>query len=98
MVAAAGTQAFERLRTGHFVDEVQVDIQNRLSTSFVEHDMLVPDFFKQCAGFGGHIAKLPDLQNQKQGRIKRQSVAERTDLLPPRFVKKSRRERYVILA
>ena len=46
-------QTFERLRAGHLVDEVQIDVQDRLSTCFGENDVFVPDFFKQRAEHGG---------------------------------------------
>ena len=50
-LAAGEAQAFERLRAGDFVHEVQVDVQNRLPARLVVNDVLVPDFFKQRAGF-----------------------------------------------
>ena len=53
-LAAGEAQALERLRAGHFVDQVQVDVQNRLPAGLVVDDVLVPDFFEQCAGFRAH--------------------------------------------
>ena len=45
-LAAGETEALERLRAGHFVDQVQVDVQNRLPAGLVVDDVVVPDFFE----------------------------------------------------
>ena len=50
-LAAGEAQALERLRAGHFVDQLQVDVQDRLLARLGEHDVVVPDFLEQaCAG------------------------------------------------
>ncbi len=53
-LAAGQPQALERLGAGDFVHQVQVDVQDRLPAGLVVDDVLVPDFFEQRAGFGGH--------------------------------------------
>ena len=40
------SQAFEGLRAGYFVNEMQINVQNGLFVGFGEHDVLVPDFVK----------------------------------------------------
>ena len=50
-LAAGEAQALERLRAGHFVHQVQIDVQNRLPARLVVDDVLVPDLFKQRAWF-----------------------------------------------
>jgi hypothetical protein len=52
-LAAGEAEAFERLGAGHFVHELQVDVQHRLPTLLRVDDVGVPDFLEQRAGFGG---------------------------------------------
>ena len=47
-------QGLESLRAGHFVDEVQVDIEDRLLAAFGVDDVVVPDFLEHCPGKRGH--------------------------------------------
>jgi hypothetical protein len=47
---AALAQAGKGLGGGHFVDEMQVDIQNGRSLGLFGDDMRLPDFFKECFG------------------------------------------------
>ena len=44
--ATRQTQALKRLRAGDFVNQVQIDVQNRLPARFVVNDVLVPDFLE----------------------------------------------------
>jgi hypothetical protein len=39
-------QAFECLRAGDFMDQMQIDIKHRLLAGFVVHHVLIPDFFE----------------------------------------------------
>ena len=43
-LAAGQPQPFEGLGAGHFVDQVQVDVQNRLLAGLGVDDVIVPDF------------------------------------------------------
>ena len=46
---AALAQTREGLRRGHFVDQVQVDVQQRRSARLLVHDVGVPEFFDDRA-------------------------------------------------
>ena len=50
-------QAVESLRAGHLVDEVKVDVQQRLAVVGIEHGMACPEFFEKrlCS----HLLSLP---------------------------------------
>ena len=48
--AAGQAQAFERLGAGHFVDQVQVDVEERLLARLGMHDVCIPDFFEHRRG------------------------------------------------
>ena len=53
--AVRGTQAGEGLRGGHLVDQVQVDVEDRLAVLFLD-DVRVPDLVVQgLAGHGLHV-------------------------------------------
>ncbi len=56
---SGNSQAFKRLRAGHFVHQVQIDIQDRLLRRLGMHDVGVPDLLEhrpwiRCAVFHGH--------------------------------------------
>ena len=57
-LAAGEPQSLERLGAGHFVDQVQVDVEDRLPPRLFEHDVVVPDFFKQRARTLAHTSWL----------------------------------------
>ena len=48
--AAGQPQAFERLRAGDFVDQVQIDVEDRLLARLGMDDVVVPDFLEHRAG------------------------------------------------
>ena len=65
-------QRFEGLGAGHLVDELQVDIQDRLLALFAMHDMAVPYLLEHCSGGGSHIgAEILDRQKEKKSALKR---------------------------
>ncbi len=47
-------QALEGLRAGYLVDELQVDVQDRLFAAFRMDNVIVPDFLEHRAGECGH--------------------------------------------
>src|SRR5207249_1185946 len=49
----------ERLRTRHLVDQVTVDIQERLSRRQLRDGVRVPDLFVKCLAHTGSILPLP---------------------------------------
>ena len=61
-LAARDPQSFERLGTGHFVNQMAIDVQNRRLVRFVDDDVLIPNLGEQRArggrgGGGGHAKK-----------------------------------------
>ena len=48
--AASEAEALERLRAGHLVDKLPVDVEDRLPSLVGVDDVIVPDFFKERAG------------------------------------------------
>ena len=48
-LAAGQAQALERLRAGHFMDEVQIDVEDRLLAGFGMNDVAVPDLLEHGA-------------------------------------------------
>ena len=51
-LAARFAQAFKRLRAGHFVNQMAVDVQNGGAVFFGVNDVLVPDFVVEGASHG----------------------------------------------
>ena len=51
-LAAGGAQPFERLRRGHFVHQMAVDIEQAGAVLGLVHQMVVPDLVVQRGGFG----------------------------------------------
>ena len=45
--ATRQTQALEGLRTGHFMNQMQIDINDGLLSGLLMDHMVVPDFFKE---------------------------------------------------
>ena len=64
-LAARGAQAFKRLRRGHLVDQMAVDIEQAGAVFGFVHQMVVPDLVVQRGGFG-HERKLPGIVLRKQ--------------------------------
>ena len=54
-LAAGQPQAVERLRRGHFVDEMQVDIEQRGLAGSIANDVRGPDLFEER--LGGHLSR-----------------------------------------
>ena len=54
-LAAGQPQPLEGLGAGHFVDQVQVDVQDRLLAFFGMDDVVVPDLLEHRPGVGSHI-------------------------------------------
>lgn len=46
-LATGHAQAVKRLGTGDLVNQLQVNIQNRLPTLFLENDVIVPNLLKE---------------------------------------------------
>ena len=44
----------ESLRRGHFMHEVQIDIEHGGSTRLFGDDVIIPDFLEQCLGILAH--------------------------------------------
>ena len=53
-LAAGHAQAVEGLRAGDLVDEVEVDVEDRGFAGGFGDEVLLPDFFEEGAGGGGH--------------------------------------------
>ncbi len=51
-LTAGQTQAFERLGAGDFVNQVQIDVQERLLPRLGMHHVCIPDFFEHRARHG----------------------------------------------
>ena len=51
-LAPSDSQCLKGLRAGHFMDQLQVDIQDRLLAFFGMDDMPVPELFEQVPGVG----------------------------------------------
>ena len=51
-LATGDAQAFEGLRAGDFVDELQVDVEDGGLACGLGDDVLLPDFFEESAGCG----------------------------------------------
>ena len=71
-LAAGQAQPFERLRAGHFVHEVQVDVENRLPAGLGVDDVVVPDFLEHRAGCGHQLSRFTDFGSSND--LKKQSV------------------------
>ena len=53
-LAACQPQTFKGLGAGDFVNQVQVDVQQRLLSGFGMHEVCIPDLFEHRAGVRGH--------------------------------------------
>ena len=49
-LAAGKPQPLERLRAGHFVDQLEIDVENRLFPRLGVDDVVVPDLLEHRAG------------------------------------------------
>ena len=61
-LAAGGAQTFERLRAGHFMDQMAVDIDQTGAVILDIHKMAVPDLFEQGARFGHGVLRCSTLR------------------------------------
>ncbi len=86
---AGEPQRFEGLGAGHLMDELQVDVQDRLLAFFGMHDVMVPYLLEHCPGIGSHIQaevlgsvdgneKCPPADNPLEGSL-RQGDIRNTD-------------------
>jgi hypothetical protein len=54
--AADETKAFKGLRRGHFVEQLQVDVEQGWFALRLDHHVLLPDFLEECFWCGTHGA------------------------------------------
>ena len=91
-LAPGQPQSFEGLGAGHFVDQVQVDVQDRLLAVFGLDDVGVPDFLEHRAGSGirhgnigrGFLWSLPEKNDSKSAAAVRPARMLNYRSPPPR--------------